>query len=183
MNASTPEASTPSQSNQTNANDSDDPSAPELSASTICPDSTMYLTGFGAIILGGLIAAVTDPVDLYRGSWTAAYLVLVVGASQVAMGAALNIHNAQTQRWAWTQFGCWNTGSATVILGTLSGSPEIVTAGSIFLVVALALALNATRKLSANIPGRPWILAHRVMLGALALSIPVGIALSYLRHT
>lgn len=143
----------------------------------------MFVTGVVAVILGGLVAAVTDPIDLYRGSWMAAYLVLIVGAAQVAMGAMGRIHVNQRERWGWTQFGCWNAGSAIVILGTLGGSPASVSAGSVLLTVALVFAATATRGL--HIERRMWsrLCAYRVMLAIVAISIPVGIALSYLRHS
>ena len=45
-------------------------------------------TGIGSVVLGGLVAAVTEPLDLTHGSWVAAYLVLVGGVGQGAMGRA-----------------------------------------------------------------------------------------------
>ena len=48
---------------------------------------------FGAVALlcvvaGGLVAAVTGPLRLEHGSWAAAYLVLVGGVAQGALGIA-----------------------------------------------------------------------------------------------
>lgn len=142
------------------------------------PGATMRFAGFAAIVVGGLVAAVSDPLDLYRGSWLAGYLVLVAGAAQVAMGAARHVQNRQSSRRGWTQFGCWNAGSASVVLGTLNSLPALVDVGSAFLVASLALAITATR----NPPVRSWLPAYRVLLGILAVSIPIGVVLSHLRH-
>lgn len=153
------------------------------SAATHRAAVAMATVGCGAVILGGLIAAATDPIDLYRGSWMAAYLVLVVGASQVVMGTARKVHGERKDSWAWTQFGCWNAGSAIVIAGTLSASPTSVSLGSVLLLVALGIAINAARGLPMGSPFRLRMLAYRAVLGILALSIPVGILLSFLRHS
>lgn len=40
------------------------------------------------IISGGLVAAVTGPLGLEHGSWSAAYQVLVGGVVQAGLGAA-----------------------------------------------------------------------------------------------
>ena len=45
-------------------------------------------TGICSVALGGLVAAVAQPLDLAHGSWLAAYLVLVGGVAQGAMGQA-----------------------------------------------------------------------------------------------
>lgn len=41
------------------------------------PATILTATGVGCVVLGGVIAAVTGPLDLAHGSWLAAYLVLV----------------------------------------------------------------------------------------------------------
>ncbi len=46
----------------------------------------MVVLGALFIVLGGLVAAVTGPLDLVQGSWLAAYLVLVCGVAQFAIG-------------------------------------------------------------------------------------------------
>jgi len=87
---------------------------------------------------------------------------------------------------ASAQVGCWNLGSALVIAGTLAGEPPLVDLGSALLIVALIIALRAApfgaRTTAARMPRLPE-LAYRVLLLVLAVSIPVGIVLSYLRHS
>jgi hypothetical protein len=139
--------------------------------------------GAVAVILGGLVAAVTGPFELGKGSWAAAYLVLVVGAAQIAMGSA-------RQRWprsgsdaqGWMQLVLWNLGSIAVIAGTVTGLPPAVFAGSALLVAALVLALLATFRHGRGAE-RMLLLCFRVLLVLLAVSIPVGVVLSAIRSS
>lgn len=148
----------------------------------------LRVTGTGCVVLGGVIAAVTGPLDLGHGSWLAAYLVLVGGVTQYAMGEARARHPGFTQRVAWvrTQFGGWNLGNALVITGTLVGDARLVDLGSVLLVAALALAGHASRRAARSSGARAKMTlfdgAYRAWLIVLAASIPVGIVLSYLRH-
>lgn len=142
----------------------------------------MRIVGAAAVILGGLVAAVTGPLDLSKGSWAAAYLVLVAGAAQVVMGSA-------RQRWqrsgsdaqGWAQFALWNLGNIAVITGTVTGSTVVVLVGAALLVIALVLALLATFRLRGE-PDRMLLLCFRVLLVLLTISIPVGVALSAIRN-
>ena len=52
------------------------------------PEVVLVDLGACGIVLGGLVAAVTGPLELEQGSWAAAYLVLVVGVAQVVVGLA-----------------------------------------------------------------------------------------------
>ena len=155
----------------------------------------MVATGAGAVVLGGLVAAVTGPLDLAHGSWAAAFLVLVCGVAQVAMGESRKRQPPVRRRpprsgsasgWTsgWTQWGCWNSGGVAIIVGTLVGRPWLVDLGSVLLFVALALALDATRTGGRRAGGdsRLWFVTYRVVLLVLAVSIPIGIALSHIRH-
>lgn len=144
--------------------------------------------GVGCIVAGGLIAAVTGPLSLEHGSWLAAYLVLVGGVAQYAMGRARVWfpRRAQPQLWGWVGFLGWNVGNAAVIVGTLLGLPPVVYLGSALLVATLLIALDATRPLSGSARDSDSRLlgwAYRTMLLVLAVSIPVGMTLSHLRHS
>lgn len=145
-------------------------------------DGAMIATGFGAIIAGGLVAAVTEPLGLPQGSWLAAYLVLVAGAAQAAMGTDRRAAQRVAARSGpgWAQFWCWNAGNAAVITGTLASTPLIVGLGSLPLIVALVLAYVVGRE-SDTTTWKLWPAAYRGLLLMLAISIPIGIALSYLR--
>ena len=112
------------------------------------PNPAIVLTAIGvcSVVLGGLVAAVTGPWDLAHGSWLAAYLVLVGGVTQCAMGLArMRRPEVMQLRGSWTQIGCWNVGNAVVIGGTLAGEPLAVDFGSALLVIALAIAFRAAR--------------------------------------
>lgn len=140
--------------------------------------SARALTALGAlgVVAGGLVAAVTGPMDWTKGSWAAAYLVLVVGVAQYVMGR-LRAADVTGDRAGWVQLAGWNLGSALVIGGTLVTTPLLVDGGSVLLVVALVLALRAR---VARVPAAA-ALAYRALLLVLAISIPVGMVLSHLR--
>lgn len=143
----------------------------------------MSTLGWAGIVAGGLVAAVTDPLDVYRGSWVAAYLVLVVGVAQVVMGRARRGPGVGGAGTGWAQCAGWNLGSAGVIAGTLAENSLLVFLSSAALVAALIIAALGTRIVGKASGGGLWLLAYRAMLVILAVSIPVGMALSYLRHT
>lgn len=148
----------------------------------------MLVLGIGFVVAGGLVSAVTSPLHLTHGSWLAAYLVLVCGVGQSAMGAAqLLAADALTdggadsgteERRAWAQLGAWNLGNALVISGTLAATPLVVDGGSVVLLVSLVLALLHSRRLRA---GR-LTFAYRVVLLIMIVSLPIGVLLSHLRH-
>lgn len=147
----------------------------------------LAVTGAGFVLLGGVVAAVTGPLDLEDGSWLAAYLVLVCGAAQYAMGRFrwFQPHGSHSSTSSvWWQFGSWNAGNAAVILGTLAVGTLAVVAGSGLLFFALLIALRASWH--SGIPpggaGTLLVWSYRILLVILAVSIPVGILLSALRH-
>jgi hypothetical protein len=156
------------------------------------PAPALVLTAIGSccVVLGGLVSAVTAPLGLAHGSWAAAYLVLVGGVTQYAMGHSRARHPnvASPSVWAWAQVATWNLGNVAVIGGTLTGKPMAVDLGSVLLVVALVIALNATRPPpAARAAGRRGLSwgdrGYRLLLLVLVLSIPVGIVLAHVRHS
>ena len=152
------------------------------------PALALIVAGACCVVLGGLVAAVTGPLDLEHGSWLAAYLVLVCGVAQYAMGRVRIWRRPETPTSparAWAQFGGWNLGNAAVIAGTLVDTSLLVDAGSVLLVVALLIALRATWpgavRLAEAAPLVIW--AYRILLIILVVSIPIGILLSHLRNS
>lgn len=141
-----------------------------------------FVVGTVGIVGGGVVAAVTGPTDWGHGSWCAAFLVLVVGVAQIGLGAgqAALAPNLPTRGLVVGACLAWNLGSAGVILGTLVGSPAIVTVGSLVFLAALALGAFAVRGHS-GLTGRARLLlfAFRVLLGVLLVSTPIGIVLSW----
>lgn len=149
----------------------------------------LLVAGAVSIVLGGLVAAVTGPFDLEHGSWAAAYLVLVSGVAQWVMGQARSWQAGSPAEkwWGWRQFGFWNLGNVAVMAGTFAGWPWLVGLGSVSLVAALVIALlaegNPRRSAGGERIAPPLVhLAYAAMLLVLALSIPVGMTLSIVRH-
>lgn len=148
----------------------------------------LVVTGACFVLLGGLVAAVTGPFDFEDGSWLAAYLVLVCGVSQYAMGRIRSLQNhgsSSSPSLAWWQFGTWNIGNAAVISGTLQIGTVMVIAGSVLLVFALLVALRDSLRPALPAAGTTTVLAfrtYRILLIILVVSIPVGILLSVLRN-
>ncbi|HEU4976470.1 MAG TPA: hypothetical protein VFT50_15360 [Baekduia sp.] len=135
-------------------------------------------TGTGFIIAGGLVAAIQSASPFTHGAWLAAYLVLVGGASQLALGLGHLALRAQAPpaHLRDAQLTMWNAGNAAVAGGVLAGSTILVAAGSVALVVALATFAAGVGR---GRPGaRRWTLAYHLLLAALAVSVGIGCALA-----
>lgn len=139
----------------------------------------LFAAGVACVILGGLVAAFTGPLDLAKGSWAAAYLVLVCGAASCAIAAAQARPRggAVPTAAARVQAAAWALGNAAVLAGTLTRLPLVVDAGAVLLVAALGIAVGVARTAA---PG-PARTAYRLVLIVLLLSIPVGMVLAHLR--
>lgn len=144
--------------------------------------SSLFLViGAVCIVVGGLVAGVSGPLRLEHGSWTAAYLVLVGGVAQIALGGGQGVlaSRAPSTAVVVTESVAWNLGGAAVIGGTLVRLPVIVDLGGIMLVIALALMIRTVRASSVR---RRWLLwTYRAMVGVILVSIPIGLVLSSLR--
>lgn len=146
-------------------------------ATNAIPANVLVAVGVVAVVLGGLVAAVTGPLTLLRGSWVAAFLVLPLGVAQVGMGLARRSAPETGAASTWAQLACWNLGGVIVIAGTLTAASLLVDAGSAVLIIALVLGFLGARG------WQGWLsVAHRGLLVLLIVSIPVGILLSHLRH-
>ncbi|MFZ1670492.1 MAG: hypothetical protein WAT65_06035 [Candidatus Nanopelagicales bacterium] len=163
---------------------------------TDLPGIAMVAVGTSCVVIGGLVAAVTGPLGLDKGSWLSAYLVLVCGVSQVAMGVmGARVGGRQlSKRLGWTQFTTYNVANVTVVAGTLVGGlPFLIDAASVLLVVALGVALyrsgtwsrsaDAAVTEAASTSGRIVTWGYRGLLVVLLASIPVGMLLSHLRNS
>lgn len=140
-----------------------------------------FVAGCCFVIFGGLVAAVTGPLDLDQGSWLAAYLVLVCGVAQCTIGKAQERLAALpvSARLGWSQLTCWNLGNAAVIAGTLTTAPIIVDIGGALLLFPLLTTIRAVRHSRQQILG--W--SYRAAIALLLISIPIGLALAHLRAT
>ncbi len=131
------------------------------------------------IVAGGLVAAVNGAAQFAHGSWLAAYLVLVGGVAQLALGfGCLLLPQADCPpALGRLQLGLWNLGTLTVAGGVLSNLYGVVLAGSV--IVAAALAAFARGGGPAADPGRRTVIAYRVLIGLLIISVLVGGALAH----
>ena len=158
--------------------------APALAPLTVRPHpswsaaSPFLALGTACVVAGGLVAAAVAMAPSELGSWAAAYLVLVGGVAQVALGAgqALLAPRPPGRRAVLAELAGWNAGNGAVLAGTLLGATWLADIGGAALIAALALAIAATR----GAVRRPaWPLhAYRALVALVLVSIPVGRAIA-----
>ena len=138
--------------------------------------------GFVCITAGGIVAAVTRPTGFELGPWTAAYLVLVGGVAQIALGAgqAWLADGPPPARRVRAEVVFWNVGVVATIAGTLGAMPFLTSLSGVALVVALGRLRGTTRSSG---PARRWSRAcYRVLVSIVLVSIPIGLVLAWIRH-
>ena len=142
------------------------------------PESILFIVGGCCIVVGGLVAAAAGPLKLDHGSWLAAYLVLVCGAAQCAIGIAQpQLAALPVRAWSyWIELICWNVGNAAVITGTLAAVPIVADIGGVPLVIPLVVTIRAVKTSSRRLLS--W--GYRAAMGILIVSIPIGLTLAHL---
>jgi hypothetical protein len=132
-----------------------------------------------AIVGGGALAAAMAHVPSRKVLWAVAYLVLVVGVTQAALGVgqALLATRTVSMPVRLAEWAMFNLGSAGVMGGTLCSSPLLVVTGTLLFAVSLALFLLATRGARSGWP----ILAYRALLVFIGGSAVVGVVLATVR--
>lgn len=140
----------------------------------------LMIIGGVFVLLGGAVAAVTSPLGIEKGSWLAAYLVLVAGVPVYLVGQF--IAHWLAGRGGWALLIGWNLGNAAVIVGSLLSLPLLVDVGGIVLLIPLAYLLwkgaaDGTAS-SAAVIGR-WLLIAALII--MIFSIPVGLVLAHVR--
>ncbi|MGB3410611.1 MAG: hypothetical protein WBA45_05390 [Microthrixaceae bacterium] len=139
--------------------------------------------GSACVVAGGLVAAVTGPLDLGDGSWLAAYLVLVGGVAQIGLGigqSALALV-APEPNLVRREVLTWNLGNLGVVVGSLLGSALVTSVGGLILAVALWSFLTGVRLIRGSAPGALLVI-YRGLATFVLLSIPVGLAMSWVRN-
>ena len=132
-----------------------------------------------ALVGAGLISAAAAFSPSYHASWAVAYLVLVVGVSQLVLGLGQALlapepPTARTVRFEWASY---NLGNAGILLGTLANRQLLTVVGSILLAIALVLLYSQAR--GTTRAGWP-VHAYRALLAILFISIPVGLLVAEL---
>lgn len=138
--------------------------------------------GTGCVVAGGLVAAATAPAPSTHASWAAAYLVLVAGVAQIALGLgqAVIASHPPSRRQVAAQVIGWNVGNAAVLAGTLTGALPLVDLGGALLVTDLALLIHAVRGglRRGTRTGRWARYGFRLLVLLLLVSIPIGLVLA-----
>ncbi|MCF8568946.1 hypothetical protein L5G32_01525 [Gordonia sp. HY002] len=136
--------------------------------------------GAAFVVVGGLVAAVASPLDLAKGSWLAAYLVLVCGVALIVIGVAQQqLTTAVPTPMQMWQLAGWGVSNALVIAGSLSSIPLITDAGSIVLFATLVLTAWLGRGLLGARRAAGYV--YITVLIVLAVSVPIGSVLAHAR--
>ncbi len=139
--------------------------------------------GTGCVVAGGLVSAATAPTPTVHAAWAVAYVVLVAGVAQVALGfgQAVLAPQVPSRRRVAAELAGWNGGNAAVLVGTLTGVTPLVDSGGVVLVVTLVSLVVAVRGADRR-DGRPWgpwpLYGFRLLVLVLLVSIPIGLLLA-----
>jgi hypothetical protein len=125
-----------------------------------------------------MTAAATAFTPSYLASWAVAYLVLVVGVAQIALGLgqawlAREPLAARTVTWEVVGF---NLGHVGVLAGQLLGVLLFTVLGSVLLVAFLAVMIGAVRGSARS----GWRYAYWLVAAILLVSIPTGVLIAAL---
>jgi hypothetical protein len=143
----------------------------------------MMLIGFGtaAILAGGGLSAASASHAGYLTSWATAYLVLVVGAVQIALGIGvdqLTMRRPATRPFM-AAFLLFNLGNAATIGGTIAkhtdgANTHLVDLGGLLIGLAMLLFIYLVRRA----PKTKWLLTFRVLVALVLFSSVIGLILA-----
>lgn len=132
--------------------------------------------GAALVVVGGLVAAVTGPLGLEKGSWLAAYLVLVGGVALIIIGIAQqNLPSLVPAPIQIVQLSGWAVANAVVIVGALVSSSVTIDVGAVLLLLVLALTWWAGHGLIRL--RNTLAYAYLAILTILIVSAPIGMVL------
>jgi hypothetical protein len=140
--------------------------------------------GAACIVAGGIVAALSRPTGFDLGPWLAAFLVLVGGVAQIALGGgqAWLAVEPPTPRRVAIEAATWNVGLAVTIVGSLAGVPVVTTLGGIAVLGSLALFLDAVRHAGATSRAPLARKLYTAVTAVVLVSTPIGLALAWIRH-
>lgn len=136
------------------------------------------MIGAACVIGGGLLSAAVAPMASYHSSWAVAYIVLIAGVAQAALGlgqARLTNSAVPTKVLRGELLG-WNAGNAAVVAGTLLDVTPVLYLGCLLLIAALVLVLRSI----AHAPAGRTLLTMRIIVVVLLVSMPTGIVIQAL---
>lgn len=138
------------------------------------------------LLAAAVIAGLQAGVEVTRGWWLVAYLALVGGVAQLLLGPGLGAlaRHADARppgpHARRAELALWNAGTVTVAVADLAGAGAGVVAGSVVLLVALALFAADLRRVRATGRRRAsrWERGYVLLLVFLAASVLVGTGLA-----
>ena len=139
------------------------------------------LCGVGglSIVVAGVISAFLPDEARSFDTWLVAYLVLVAGVAQVAIGWGLSkLPAKKVATHVWTVFLAFNIGNWLVVSGTLIRETLFVYVGGALLFFAMLVCLVAVRGAKRT----PALYAYMFVVAVILISTPVGLILSTVRN-
>lgn len=137
------------------------------------------LIGTTAIVAGGLVAAITRPTDFDLGPWVAAFLVLVAGVAQIALGAGQGwlADDLPSTAKVRVEIIAWNLGAGATLLGSILEIPALTTGAGVVTVTAL---IWFAAPVWASTTGPRWARSlYLVGVAVLLVSTPIGVLLAW----
>jgi len=149
--------------------------------SRIRPAIPFAVIAIVSIVLGGAVSAASAPTANYTASWAVAYLVLVAGVAQLALGVAqaLLTPEAPSSRMITAEVVIFNLANVAVLLGTLADQTVVVDLGGVLMIVALVLFLVTVR--GARTTNRWLLYGFRFVVAVLVVTTPIGLIISAIR--
>lgn len=137
--------------------------------------------GTVSVVSGGLVSAISASSPSYPAAWAVAYLVLVSGMGQLALGlaqAGLTVRQPRARLVA-AEAITFNVANIAILVGALTTSMVLVDLGGGLFLISLAVFLWGARSPR---PKRKWMLyGFRVLIAILMVSTPIGLIIASAR--
>lgn len=140
----------------------------------------IVIGGLG-LVAGGLLSAISAGSPSYLASWAVAYLVLVVGVAQLALGIGQDrlAPGTPAPGLISAELLAFNLANLAVLAGSLFAVLALTWVGAVLIVVAMALFIWAVRGGTSEHRGLLWL--YRAVVAVLLVSAPIGIILAHSR--
>lgn len=137
--------------------------------------------GIAGIVVAGAVSAASASAPSYTSSWAVAYLVLVVGVSQLALGLGQSRLAAvqPSRRVVAAEAVTFNAANIAVLVGTIMVWPVLTDVGGALFIGALALFVWGVRTACTR---ERWLLyGFRAVIVVLIVTTPIGLVIAALR--